>query len=234
MTASIALRSRITHNNNTILNFIQVSLIISGLALIIFLTSHFALPDAAQTVAVEFKAQKAEPPAAAKDALLPAAAPAPEVLTPRMLAALGNVSRRYRVSAHALEPIFRAAQLTGRELRLDPLLIIAVIGIESRFNPLSESNKGAQGLMQVMPRYHRDKLPEGAGKLSFFDPVINVGVGARVLEESIRRNGGLTAGLQQFAGALNDEEQAYAVKVMAEKQRLEQATRIVVAAMREQ
>jgi soluble lytic murein transglycosylase-like protein len=82
---------------------------------------------------------------------------------------------------------------------------------------------GAQGLMQVMPRYHQDKLPEGADELSFFDPILNVRVGARILRESIRRNGGLTAGLQQFAGAPDDAEQRYAAKVLAEKARLEAA-----------
>lgn len=144
-------------------------------------------------------------------------------LSPRMRAALESVSRRYRVAASPLEPIFVAAESAGREYRMDPLLIVSVIAVESRFNPFSESVMGAQGLMQVMPRYHQDKLPEGADELSFFDPILNVRVGARILRESIRRNGGLTAGLQQFAGASDDAEQRYAAKVLAEKARLEAA-----------
>jgi hypothetical protein len=140
-----------------------------------------------------------------------------------MRGAMDYVSRRYRVSSEALEPIFVAAQSAGRQLHLDPLLIIAVIGIESRFNPFSESVVGAQGLMQVMPRYHQDKLPEDADQAAFLNPVINVQVGARVLQESIRRNGGLESGLQQFGGAITDPERRYASKVLAEKQRLEQA-----------
>jgi len=209
------------------MSLVPVSLIISGLALVIIHTSRFTETPAigvANAAVPELKAH-AVSPASAMDTV-PPTDPAPEILTPQMHAALGYVSRRYRVSATALEPIFGEAQLTGRELRLDPLLIIAVIGIESSFNPFSESTKGAQGLMQVMPRFHRDKLPEGSGKLSFFDPVVNVRVGAQVLEESIRRNGGLVEGLQQFAGASNDDEQAYAAKVIAEKQRLEQAARL--------
>ncbi len=77
--------------------------------------------------------------------------------------------------------------------------------------------------MQVVPRFHLDKLPEEADKSAFLDPVINVQVGARVLEESIRRNGGLENGLQQFGGAINDPSRRYSIKVLAEKQRLEQA-----------
>ena len=144
-------------------------------------------------------------------------------LNPRMRGALDYVSKRYRVSTEALLPIFATAEVAGRELRLDPLLIIAVIGVESGFNPFSQSVVGAQGLMQVMPRFHMDKLPEEADRSAFLDPVTNVQVGARVLKESIRRNGGVTSGLQQFAGASNDPDRRYASKVLAEKQRLEQA-----------
>ncbi len=151
--------------------------------------------------------------------------PAVEPLSPRMRAVLDHVTQRYRVSADALGPIFEAVQNTGRARRLDPLLIVAIIGIESRFNPYAESAQGAQGLMQVIPRFHADKLPEGAGKLPLFDPVTNVQIGAHVLQEAINRRGGLIAGLQQFGGAANDEAQAYANKVLAEKQRLEDAAR---------
>jgi hypothetical protein len=142
-------------------------------------------------------------------------------LNPRMHGALNYVSRHYHVSTEALQPIFATAQTIGQELHLDPLLIIAVIGVESGFNPFSQSVFGAQGLMQVVPRFHHDKLPEEDA--SFLDPVTNVQVGARVLKESISRNGGLENGLQQFGGAANDAGRRYATRVLAEKQRLEQA-----------
>jgi soluble lytic murein transglycosylase-like protein len=143
------------------------------------------------------------------------------VLTPAMQRALDYVTRRYRVSQEALRPIFEAAQITGRERGIDPLLIVAVIGIESRFNPLAESSFGAQGLMQIIPRFHKDKLPQGAGDRPLLDPVTNVQVGVHVLQESIRRRGGLIAGLQQYSGS-SDAEGAYASKVLAEKRRIEQ------------
>jgi soluble lytic murein transglycosylase-like protein len=145
---------------------------------------------------------------------------APVSLEPRLRGAMDYVSRRYKVSTEAVQPIFATAQSVGRELRIDPLLIIAIIGVESGFNPFSQSVFGAQGLMQVVPRFHQDKLPEEA---SFLDPVTNVQVGARVLKESIRRHGGLEEGLQQFGGAVGDAGRRYAGKVLAERQRLEQA-----------
>ena len=143
-------------------------------------------------------------------------------LTPRMRAVLDHVTKRYRVAAVTLGPILVAAQTTGRERGIDPLLIVAVIGVESGFNPFAESSFGAQGLMQVIPRFHLDKVPEGSGENPFLDPVTNVRIGGHVLQEAIRLRGGLMAGLQQYGGA-TDPEETYANKVLAERQKLEQA-----------
>ncbi|MDR2189041.1 MAG: transglycosylase SLT domain-containing protein [Azonexus sp.] len=157
------------------------------------------------------------------DAGVVAASTAVNPLSPQMQSALEFVSRRYRVADTALQPVFEAAEAAGRDLHLDPLLIIAVIGIESRFNPFSQSAYGAQGLMQVVPRFHADKLPEEATPAAFLDPVINVRVGATALRQFINRSGSLEAGLQQFGGAANDPARRYAAKVLAEKSRLETA-----------
>lgn len=134
------------------------------------------------------------------------------------------LSRRYRVSAAAIEPLVFAAVDAGERARLDPLLILAVMAIESGFNPIAESPMGAQGLMQVIPRFHQDKL-EKLSADSLLDPVVNIQVGALVLKESIRRAGSLEDGLQQYAGAVSDDEGLYAAKVLAEKQRIEVAAR---------
>jgi hypothetical protein len=201
----------------------QKFLMVAGLVFVVGLigiqAGHAGLIDGlkslvfpAEVVAVEEEAVEAPP---VEEAVV--------ALNPRMRGALDYVSRRYHVSTDALQPIFATAQAVGRDLHLDPLLIIAVIGVESGFNPFSQSVVGAQGLMQVMPGIHKDKLPDEADQSAFLDPVTNVQVGAKVLKESIRRNGGVEGGLQQFAGASNDPDRRYALKVLAEKQRLEQA-----------
>lgn len=143
-------------------------------------------------------------------------------LTAPMRTALDYVSRRYLVSAQALVPIFETAEAAARERHIDPMLLIAVISIESRFNPYSQSVVGAQGLMQIIPRFYLDKVPKGSGDMPFLDPVTNIRIGAEILQETIRQHGGLMAGLQYYGGAADDEEQTYANKVMAEKQRLDQ------------
>jgi soluble lytic murein transglycosylase-like protein len=172
----------------------------------------------------------AAPLAAAAAPAAGAPAPSAAVLSPRMQGALDYVKRRYKVAPDALVPVFEIAQLIGKEMRIDPLLIVAMIGIESGFNPFAESTFGARGLMQVIPRFHRDKVPQGAGDSSLLDPLVNIRVGVLVLEEAIRRSGGsLIAGLQQYAGA-SDAQGSYANKVLAEKERLEQAARRNAAA----
>ncbi len=177
-----------------------------------------AMMPGAESVEVDVPELASEPMPPAKQAT-----PEAPALNPKMQAALDYVSKRYHVLTDALEPIFATAQSTGKELKIDPLLIIAIIGIESGFNPFSQSVVGAKGLMQVMPNFHMDKLPDEADDSAFLDPVTNVQVGTKVLHESIRRFGGIENGLQQFAGALNDPDRRYATKVLAEKQRLDKA-----------
>jgi hypothetical protein len=134
-----------------------------------------------------------------------------------------SVARRYRVSQDMAYDLVHLAHTVGQQHGLDPLLIIAVIAIESRFNPIAESIHGARGLMQVIPKYHAAKLAEYGGEKALFDPVTNVKVGARILKEYIRLTGNLGIALQMYGGALSDGEDQYTTKVMNEQQRLKQA-----------
>lgn len=222
MSATITLKQSMARSPDAALYFIKHSLMIAGVLLILGMINVFtnntqfveliksALPDSSVSAA--------SPEASIEEE------PAEIVLSPRMQGTLDYVARRYRVSPEALIPIFEVAQLIGKERRIDPLLIVAVIGIESRFNPFAESAMGAQGLMQIIPRFHMEKVPEGSGDSPLLDPEINIRVGVHVLEEAIRRRGSLVAGLQYYAGS-SDSEGSYASKVLAEKERLEQAAR---------
>jgi soluble lytic murein transglycosylase-like protein len=140
------------------------------------------------------------------------------------LAAL--VGKKYRISTEATRGLVATAYAEGKRIGVDPLLIIAVIAVESRFNPIAESDGGAQGLMQVIPAYHKDHF-EAAGVDSVLDPNSNIRVGARILKEYIRRGGTEIAGLQLYNGSSDDATNAYAVKVLGEKQRLQQVVRRV-------
>ena len=111
----------------------------------------------------------------------------------------------------------------GQKAKLDPTLILAIMAIESGFNPFAQSPVGAQGLMQVMTKVHHDKYDNFGGKLAAFDPVTNLRVGVKVLQECIARAGSLEGGLKYYVGAANlPDDGGYAGKVMAEHARLQQ------------
>jgi hypothetical protein len=133
------------------------------------------------------------------------------------------VAKRYRVSQDEVFDLVTLAHHAGRQLQLDPLLIIAVIAIESSFNPIAESRAGAKGLMQIIPKFHGDKLEEFGGDQAVFEPETNIHVGARILKEYLRRTGNLGIALQMYAGALDDENDQYTRKVLSERHRLQQA-----------
>ncbi|OYU41531.1 MAG: hypothetical protein CFE44_29250 [Burkholderiales bacterium PBB4] len=99
------------------------------------------------------------------------------------------------------------------------------MAVESGFNQFAQSAVGAQGLMQVMTKIHSDKYENFGGKLAAFDPLTNLRVGAKVLQECIARAGSLEAGLRSYVGAgNNDGDGGYAAKVMAEHSRLKQVS----------
>ena len=223
MTATISQRYFMARGTSAFLNYLHLDVATVGLALFFVLAGGLARNlDVVQSAgsALPVLSLSAATPVQPREAKRPA-----RPLAPAMGAALDYVAQRYRISPEALQPIFETAQAAARERQLDPLLIIAVIAIESRFNPFSQSPVGALGLMQIIPRFHQDKVQKTAAEQPFLDPVTNVQLGAHILQESIRRQGGLIGGLQYYAGALDDEEQGYANKVLAEKLRLEQAAR---------
>jgi soluble lytic murein transglycosylase-like protein len=165
----------------------------------------------------------------ALDDALARAIPAQSAETPavdRRYETLANyLARRYRVAPEPTEELVHAAFAAGRLTQLDPLLILAVIAVESRFNPIAESDYGARGLMQVVPRFHLEKLAAHGGEASVLQPHTNIFVGARILDEYIERTGSLEAGLQLYNGAPDDPARTYAQRVLAEHQRLQQVLR---------
>jgi soluble lytic murein transglycosylase-like protein len=130
------------------------------------------------------------------------------------------LSRRYQIAAEATEQMVGAAYQAAREVGLDPLLVLAVISVESRFNPIAESGMGAKGLMQIIPKYHRARLRAHGGEAAVFNPESNIRVGAEILRDYVHRTGTLEAGLQFYNGAYSDSSAQYTQRVMAERAKL--------------
>jgi soluble lytic murein transglycosylase-like protein len=87
------------------------------------------------------------------------------------------------------ELIEAAAQAHG----VDPMLVQALIQVESNYKPRAKSNKGAMGLMQLMPATAREYKVRNA-----YDPKSNIDAGVRRLKSLIDKWGGLELALAAY------------------------------------
>ena len=152
------------------------------------------------------------------DAIARATASDPKALSRQQAAVASWLSRRYKVAPEPVSRLVQEAWSVGHKAGLDPTLILAIMAIESSFNPFAQSPVGAQGLMQVMTKIHNDKYEAFGGNHAAFDPVTNLRVGVQVLKECIARAGSLEAGLRFYVGAANlTDDGGYAGKVLNEQ-----------------
>lgn len=145
----------------------------------------------------------------------------PKILSSQQAAIASWISKKYSVAQEPVGALVAEAFEIGQNVKLDPTLILAIMAIESGFNPFAQSPVGAQGLMQVMTQIHHDKYANLGGKRAAFDPMANLRVGVKVLQECISRAGSVEGGLKYYVGAANlPSDGGYASKVMAERDRL--------------
>lgn len=227
-----------------VLTTAQHTLTVVGVTALVVMAVLFVRPDLAKALSdslnrapeVEAVVVTAPPLTALMDA--PAAATtaaAASPLTAEEKALLGTqkqqqwvttwLSKRYRVAGDAANMLVSTAYLTAREIKLDPLLILAVMSIESGLNPFAESPVGAQGLMQVMSKVHHEKFQDMGGLQAALNPVANIRVGALILKDYVTRGGSVEAGLKSYVGAAAFEtDDGYGSKVLAEYNRLKQVS----------
>jgi soluble lytic murein transglycosylase-like protein len=80
------------------------------------------------------------------------------------------------------EELARAIEAEARGAGVDPLLVVAMIEVESGFDPTALSPAGAQGLMQLLPATQRRELARlGLDEEAPATPVANVRAGIRYL-----------------------------------------------------
>ena len=131
------------------------------------------------------------------------------------------IAKKYKVAPEPLAALVAEAYDIGKQTKLEPTLLLAIMAVESSFNPFAQSPVGAQGLMQVMTTIHSDKYANYGGSHAAFDPKSNLRVGVQVLQECIQRAGSLRGGLKYYVGAANlDHDSGYGDKVMDQFQDL--------------
>ncbi len=215
----------VSHNTLALLGLMAV-------ALVVFVAGHSELRHTVELQAlgwlqarqvaridpaVQLANELSEPEAIAR-----ATASDPKELTRQQAAVAQWLARRYKVAPEPISRLVTEAWQVGARVGLEPTLILAIMAVESSFNPFAQSSVGAQGLMQVMTRIHDDKYEAFGGNFAAFDPVTNLRVGVQVLRECIARAGSVEAGLRFYVGAANlDHDGGYAAKVLAEQSHLQ-------------
>jgi soluble lytic murein transglycosylase-like protein len=171
------------------------------------------LRQVAQTAVLDAPA----PTAAARSTAAPM-----QDLSSDQLAVTRWLSSKYKVSPEPLAALVTEAWTLGERSQIAPTLILAVMAIESRFNPFASGSQGGLGLMQIEPEAHTDALSSFGGRLAAFDPLTNLRVGTRLLQGLIHDTGTLEDALRQYALASGQgKNDQYVGRVLAEQKLLD-------------
>ncbi len=135
------------------------------------------------------------------------------------------LARKYRVAPEPLSAIVSDVFDVAPKNQVDPWLVIAVIAVDSNFNPFFQSPSGKLGLMQYQPEQASSRTSAYGGAMASFDPLSNVRMGLAVLKDSLLMAGTVREGLKLYSGEYAPgEDELYVNKVLAEYQRLVQAS----------
>ena len=130
-----------------------------------------------------------------------------------------HLASKYKRPKAEVRDIVSLAFYEAAQYNLSPLLVLGLIEQESSLVPTVKSGYGAMGLMQVVPRYHLNKLQDPSRPDTLLHPMENIRVGTAILAEYLQRSGGdLGKALRRYSGDARD----YAHKVLRNKEQLEQ------------
>jgi soluble lytic murein transglycosylase-like protein len=131
------------------------------------------------------------------------------------------------------EDLARVILGESERARIDPALVLAVIEVESGFDPLAVSQAGALGLMQLQPATLQREAGElGLGLPDPRDPVANVRAGVRYLRRCLDSYPAVDVALMAYnagpnrlygwiqEGDVPEEVVGYARRVLANQHRL--------------
>lgn len=126
-----------------------------------------------------------------------------------------QIAKHYDVNLDIAQRMVKEAYIVGNKHGLKPELLLGIAAVESGFNPKARNKSGAIGLMQALPRAHRDKISavkkRGGSMYNIRD---NLEVGAQIYSELLDKyNGNTTLALQAYNGAVKDRKKVYSKKV---------------------
>jgi hypothetical protein len=138
----------------------------------------------------------------------------------------------YSVEDTMAQEVVMSAFQAGQKYNIDPLLLLAVMKVESTFNPRAVSPANAKGLMQVLPQAHPEKIAAVGGVHQLFVPQINIKMGAQILRDCLDRAGTMAKALQFYNGSPYDAKQKYANKVLTARQEFARTELLALATPR--
>jgi soluble lytic murein transglycosylase-like protein len=120
------------------------------------------------------------------DKILPDEVPYPEPPAPAADQEAAKAAAAAAGSAQLRETIYsELINATAQTHGVDPILVQALIQVESNYQPRARSSKGAMGLMQLMPSVAREYKVRNA-----YDPKSNLDAGIRKLKSLLEKWGG--------------------------------------------
>jgi soluble lytic murein transglycosylase-like protein len=143
----------------------------------------------------------------------------PEPGLPALSDITAMLRAQFRVAPSESMKIARAVLIEAERQAISPVLLLAVMSVESSFDRHAVSNAGARGLMQVLPAAHPQLI---AGTTDLSDPAINVRIGSTILRGYLDESGGdLDAALVRYSGG----GRGYAQRVVLRMQHLDASLR---------
>jgi soluble lytic murein transglycosylase-like protein len=118
--------------------------------------------------------------------------------------------------------IVKSTMIWSKEFAIDPLLLVAVQQIESRFNKNSMGESGSLGLMQIIPKFHLDKMKNAINYVGNSEPFninTNIYLGTWILKNCMKRyKNNIRLSLGCYNGNVSDD--TYANKVLEKRRSL--------------
>lgn len=126
----------------------------------------------------------------------------------------------YHLTEEQSRTLVRSVERNARRNQLEFELLLAVIFVESSFNPNAESGYGAIGLMQVVPKWHLDKINQYGDESILYDIPTNITIGTDILVGYLQREGDIRTALHRYNGSQKDTTYKYSNRVFDKYQRL--------------
>jgi soluble lytic murein transglycosylase-like protein len=102
-----------------------------------------------------------------------------------------DIVSRFKVKKGTALSITTEAFTAARNEGIQPALVLAIVAVESHYKPNAINRySGAKGLMQVLPRFHKEKVAEAGGEQSMLQIGPNIRVGSAILAEYLDTDSG--------------------------------------------